>query len=62
MSRDMCLHQAVLTERGLGVQDEFVFKHIMKFLETRRRVFIVEVPVNCRTSYIFKSLRVTEYL
>jgi hypothetical protein len=73
MSREMCPHQAVktlpsqtampiLTERGLGVQDEFVWKQITKFCETRCRAFSVEVPVNCRAAYVCRSLRVTQYL
>jgi hypothetical protein len=73
LPRRMFLHNAVKmlsyqramrirTERGFGVQDEFVLKQIMKFCETRCRGFTVEVPVNCRAAYIFRNRRVAQYL
>lgn len=52
----------VLTERGLSVQDEFVWIEIMKLCQTRCSGFIVEVPVNCSATDVFRRRRIAQYL
>jgi hypothetical protein len=52
----------VLTVGGLSVQDEFIFKRIVKLCQTRCRVLIVEIPVDCCAAHVLRSRLVAKHL